>query len=1494
MNDWEILDLYFKDHKYPFTNHHLDSFRELIKTYIPQTIKSYNPITMIKFNENNKKIKMKTDIYIGGKNSDEIFIDHPITYEDGVQKIITPNDARLKSITYETHLYANVLIEITNEDDEIFRQVIEKVAIGSIPIMLHSDICVLNGNGNKVLQRLGECIYDGGGYFIIDGKEKIIIAQESETNNCLIIGKLKDDDNFSYKGKIKCSGEIGETILIPKMIEFYLVKTDEEVTEKYSNNKGCIYISLPSIEGKIPLFILFRALGIESDKDIYENIFGINNNSVEEIFFQNFIRPSIYNNYYEKDGIKYYIYTQEDALNYLKFRTKYQSIDHIRYIFAADIFPNINLFENKGKYLGYLTKQFFNVIYKIRKESDRDNYFYKRINISGFLLAELFQEAYMKLRKTIRDTMDNFYYFGAWKNTNNFSNFINKDNIYRLIPVVLIANTFAKSLKGRWGLESDDDPELGRVQDLSRISYIGYLSHLRRVNMPIDRSLKITSPHKLHSHQYGIMCPFESPDGASIGYLKNLALLAKVTAGTNPQNIRDCLLDIGVIPIENYNLKLDRNITKVLINNNWYGITNEPIRIMRILKAYKRNALINILTSISWNTFDNEINIFVDAGRGVRPLIILKNGKSGLTREYKSWFDMIIGKHNKYGKKERSEEIYYKNEYTNPKSLEIFAKKTDEEILNILEEDGAIIEYIDPQETDTSYIAMTNMDINNFHTHLEIHPSTMLSVVSANIPMCNHNQSARNVFHAAQTKQAIGIYATNFNKRFDTFGFIQHYPQKAIINTRHAQYTGSDAMPNGANLIVAIMTYSGFNQEDSLIINRKSIQRGLFHLSYYKSLSASEKKVSQYERMIFANPIKMREEGYKINGIKHANYTLLDENGVVKEGSYIPKGQIAVVLGMILIKDVLKEVKRGLFVEQVKETTYTDVSLTSDESYYGKIDKVFIGSKTLDDDIRVCKIRFMKIKIPEFGDKHSSRHGQKGVIGMILDEEQMPFTKDGIKPDLIVNPHAIPSRMTIGHLVECVYSKLCCMEGFLGDGSVFINLDYEKIYDNLEKLKFEKYGNEILYNGYNGKQINSSIFIGPTYYFRLKHMVAEKINARGTGPKVQLTRQPTGGRRKAGGLRIGEMERDSLISHGISKFIKESLMERSDNYRWIVCDKCGTAPIYSNKVKESFCKNCGGTSTSIIETPYCFKLLTQEFEAMGIQMRFNCNYTNLQVEEDYSDDDIIINEDIDEDEPKDIKVELKFKDKFANVSIKELIAKIKVKYPTMKGLTLKKRPELIAILEGIFNKEEEVKDEVKKEVKKNINDKSTKKDILDAVKNKYPEMKGVEKMKKEDLLNLLNKDNIEKVEVKKIVKKDTRTINQLKEELKNKYPNFKIKTTMKKDDLIKILEMTEEEFEKIKKGGYDDFSSSGDLTDTSLTESGSDSESGSENSDSDSKNSDSKNSDSEDSDGEDNSDGGTDDGDGDGIGGGGDNLIDIKTNEMDNKVFNDEIKVIKI
>jgi len=1232
MNDWEIIDLYFKNHKYPFTNHHLDSYRELIKSYIPKTISSYNPITMIKYDDNDKNKKiMQADVYIGGENTDEIFIDHPIITDyssDGkLNKILTPNDARLKNLTYETHIYANVLVKVTNEDGEIITTNLKNVAIGSIPIMLHSDICVLNGNGNKVLQLLGECIYDCGGYFIIDGKEKVIIAQESLTTNCLFTNKLKDDDNFSYKGFIRCSADTGESLLKPKSVEFYLVKDNDEVTELYSHKKGCILVSLPSVEGKIPLFIVFRALGLESDKEIYEAIFGINNSPIEETFFTNFIRPSLTDNYYIFDNEKKYIYTQEDALNYLKFRVKYKTIDHVKYILSADVLPNItlygntskqlgylDLFRNKSKYLGYLTKEFINVCLKIRLQTDRDNYFYKRINISGFLLAELFQEAYAKLRKDIRDTMDQFYYYGAWKTTNNYSNFINKDNIYRLIRNIIIAETFAKSLKGRWGLASDDDPELGRVQDLSRISYIGYLSHLRRVNMPIDRSLKITSPHKLHSQQWGIMCPFETPDGASVGYLKNLAFLSKVAAGTNPEFIKTCLLDIGVIPIEYYNLPLDKNITKIFVNNTWFGITNDPINITRILKAYRRNAFINILTSISWQISYNEIRIFTETGRAVRPLIIVKQGKTEIfNKKYNNWFDMIIGKH--YPFDDRNEQIYYKNYYVNPLTLDKFANNSIMDIIDILENDDAVIEYIDAQESDVSLIAMKSTDINNFHTHLEIHPSTIVSVVTGNIPMSNHNAAARNVFHAAQTKQAIGIYATNFTKRFDTFGFIQHYPQKPIINTRHAQYTGSDFMANGVNLIVAIMTYSGYNQEDSLIINRNSINRGLFHLSYYKSITATAKKISDYERIRFGNPLNFykdddinKKNKIKVNGIKRADYNLLDDRGFAIKGSYIPRGQKAVVIGMILEQEVYKEVKNGVFIEQVKETTYTDISITSDDSHYGYIDDVYYDNKAGSDaDTMVCKVKFLKIKIPEFGDKHSSRHGQKGVIGMILSEENMPFTKDGIKPDLIVNPHAIPSRMTIAHLVECVYAKLCCLEGYLGDGTIYIDIDHKDIYNKLEKHNFQKHGNEILYNGQTGRQMHTEIFIGPTYYFRLKHMVAEKINARGKGPMTQLTRQPTGGRRKEGGLRIGEMERDSLISHGIAGFIQESMMERSDKYRWQVCKRCGTIPNYSKKINSCICPLCENNESSIIETPYCLKLLNQELETMNIQMRFNCD-----------------------------------------------------------------------------------------------------------------------------------------------------------------------------------------------------------------------------------------------------------------------------------------------
>ena len=550
------------------------------------------------------------------------------------------------------------------------------------------------------------------------------------------------------------------------------------------------------------------------------------------------------------------------------------------------------------------------------------------------------------------------------------------------------------------------------------------------------------------------------------------------------------------------------------------------------------------------------------------------------------------------------------------------------DILTKLENTSAGIEYLDNEETDTCLIAMNSDEIGPYHTHMEIHPSTILSIVSGNIPMSNHNSSARNVFHAAQSKQAIGMYATNFNKRFDTMSYILHYPQRPIINTRIAQFTSSDYMANGFNTIVAIMTYSGFNQEDSIMINKATIDRGLNSLSYYKSITATSKIISQNEKVIFGNPILMRDKGVKIAGIKNKNYEHLDADGFIKEGTYVPEGQEVIIVGMLNVREVMKEYKNGVFTDVKKEIIYTDISLSTDNSLFGKVDKVYKSDKIAGNDSTICKVRFLKIKKPEFGDKHCSRHGQKGVIGMVIPEENMPYTKDGIRPDIIINPHAIPSRMTIGHLVECIFAKLCCIDGVLGDASVFIPIEQETIYSRLKENNFNKYGNEILYNGYTGQQIDTEIFIGPTYYFRLKHMVAEKINSRGVGKVMGLTRQPTEGRRKGGGLRIGEMERDTVLSHGISNFIKESMMERSDKFSWCICKRCGTLVSFNIKENINMCRNCNNDDVAVIQTPYAFKLFIQELETMGIQPRLNTEDIDMPVDQA----ELIRDERIDEDD----------------------------------------------------------------------------------------------------------------------------------------------------------------------------------------------------------------------------------------------------------------------
>ena len=1380
-DEWNILDIYFRDHMYAFNKHHLDSYRQFIKHYIPESIKSYNPITMIKFEENSTREKIRLNAWVGGEDGSRIYVDRPVILDDeGKPMLLSPNDARLRNLTYSTKIYADIDL-MYYKDGQYFKTVsFPHTLIGAIPLMLHSDQCMLHGQGSKVLRGLGECQMDPGGYFVVDGKEKVIISQERITTNRLFVSLLKDDPDFYLRGYIQCTGTTGETALSPRTVEIKLINKScffprpkknvakhidagtanekhsftcnkPRVTEKYEDIQGAILVSLPSIGGMLPMTTVFRALGIESDKDIIEAICGPIENV--HISFLNFLRPSLV------DGASTNIFTTEAAHENLRMRTYYNSIDQVKSILTIDVFPNIEgSIKEKAVYFGYLISIIMKTALNIMPLSDRDSYIFKRVDISGILLAHLFKDTYGKFRKEVRDKFDYEYNYGPVKNEGGkIENLVDNYNLHKVFPNNIITDIFTRSLKGMWGPPCED-PEQGLVQDLSRISYIGFLSHLRRVNMPLDRTIKITGPHRLHIQQWGIMCPFESPDGASIGYLKNFALMTQITSGSAMAIVSEILLDIGVYPLSTVShvVAASTESIKVFINGIWFGITNAPHTLVRTFRLYRRNGLINPFISVAWNIKEGDIRIQTEPGRPCRPLLIVENGEVLIHKnpynktvgsQSCTWFDLLFG--DLLPSNQKTDAKYVSDEFINPYGLPEFVGKSHEFILNALEKTQAVIEYLDIEEENTLFLAMKTHDINKFHTHLEIHPSTVFSVVTHIVPFANHNTGTRVLFHAAQSKQALGIYTTNFNKRFDTNGYIHHYPQKRIVTTRGSHYNGNNLMPNGTNVVVAIATYTGYNQEDSIIINKNSVDRGLFHITGYKTMVASEKTLGPNERVVFDNPIKLRDSGINVDNIKHANYKLLNEDGIIKKDSYVPRGQEAAVIGMVNVREIVTDEKRGVLIYKQIEKQYRDVSLKTDVHYYGKIDKVYIGNPSPVNTDRICKVKFRKVRRPELGDKHCltpdhevlttggwkliekitiddyvctlqsngdinyikpldliciecvneelyhvennnialtttmdhkmyaklptsdsfeliktrdiigknvsylnhdtiiktttydevfikytgkvycievpshvfyvrknnkpvwtgncSAHGQKGVVGMILPQEDMPFSKNGIVPDLIINPHAIPTRMTIGHIVETIMAKVCCMEGVIGDGSVFIPLDQEELYDNLEHHNFNRHGNEILYNGRTGRQIETEIFIGPIYYYRLKHMVADKIHSRSTGAKVQLTHQPTSGRSAGGGLRIGEMERDSLLCHGLAQFSKECMMEKSDKFKWAVCRHCGTIANYNPSRSIMNCSSCNKTEIAVIETPYTFKLLIQEMEAMGVSIRLTAD-----------------------------------------------------------------------------------------------------------------------------------------------------------------------------------------------------------------------------------------------------------------------------------------------
>jgi len=1159
---WDIIKTYFEGkHLQQLVRHQLESYNNFITSEIPRTIEMFNPVQIMSEQDYDKDKKLyKLEILITFEN---LNIHRPQIHENnGATKLMFPQEARLRNFTYSSTMTIDINIKISIrggdnlENIQTLYKTLHGIHIGKIPIMLRSNICVLNQykHNNSVIT--GECRLDPGGYFIINGSEKTCLGQERAAENQVYCFNIsKNNTKWSWLAEIKSVPDW--KCISPKQISLMIA----------SKNNGfghAIFIQIPRIKQPIPLFIVFRALGVITDKDICSKIILDVENSNNKTLL-GLLQASIIdsNKFCSKKDAFNYIMSQVifTPLNMDKETGIKKKFDFTNDVINNDLFPHCKTNFQKIYFLGYMTHKLLQTYIGLRPCDDRDSYINKRIDLTGVLLNNLFRNYFNKLVKDMQKQIIREINNGSWRSTEDYLNIINFTNIYKIIKSTTIENGLKRALAtGDFGIKQTNSNKVGVAQVLNRLTYISSLSHLRRINTPIDKSGKLIPPRKLHNSSWGFLCPAETPEGASVGIVKNLSYMTHITVPSASYSLYE-YIEPYIETLENIETKDLYNLVKVFINGSWVGISKNPQELYLSLKEKKYKGIINIYTSIIFNYRDLEIRVCSDAGRLCRPLYKIDKNKSFITPELRE----------KLGK--------------NLLTWENLVLQ-----LNC----NSIIEYIDPAEQNSSLIAFelnqinSNNDNNIYkYTHCEIHPSTIFGILASCIPFPNHNQSPRNTYQCAMGKQAMGVYVTNYDNRMDKTAYVLSYPMRPLVDTRIMNLLQLNEIPSGSMVIVAIATHTGYNQEDSILFKKSSIDRGLFQATIYHTEKDEDKKIHGDEE------VRCKPDKSKTKGIKFANYNKVNSKGVIPENTLLEDRDI-IISKILPIKE-----NRNDPTKVIKYTDESRIFRTNEETY---IDRNLIDRNG--DGYNFCKVRVRTLRQPTIGDKFSSRHGQKGTIGNIIPDEDMPFTSSGIKPDIIINPHAIPSRMTIAQLKETLLGKVLIELGLFGDGTCFGNMDINNIKRNLQKNGFESNGNEILYSGLTGEQLESSVFIGPAFYQRLKHMVSDKQHSRSIGPMVNLTRQPAEGRSRDGGLRFGEMERDCMASHGAARFVKERLYDSSDSFNVHVCNKCGLIASFNNDKHIHICKTCQNrTDFKYVEIPYACKLMFQELISMNIAPR---------------------------------------------------------------------------------------------------------------------------------------------------------------------------------------------------------------------------------------------------------------------------------------------------
>ena len=1125
-----------------------------------------------------------------------VSIRKPTIFENnGALTPMYPNDARLRNFTYAAPVYLDMEVTTTMTDPgkgttETRVRTLQRVLAGKIPVMVGSKYCLLSESPEKHPRELGECSADPFGYFIVQGGERIILSQERMAENRMFVFRNNKAKNKEAE-IIECKSIGPDNEGVPKNCAVKVL-----YNAKIATGPEYIRMTLPRIKAEVPLFLMFRALGICSDKDILEMIMG-SMQSDYDMIFQECIADSaeIRTQQAAQDWLQRHIGSGGGIREQLTASTlgtvKAPKEKMIGEILAEEFLPHIGgdtMYYEKACFLAAMTKKVLDVYHNKIPYDDRDGYPNKKVELPGNLLGNLFRFYFgTKVIKDMKSTIMKEIHNGSWKASGKFENIINTTNVYKILKTTLVEVGMKSALAtgnfqaGKMGTKT------GISQVMNRLTFLSGISHLRRISTPIEKTGKLIPPRKLHNSQYGFICPCETPEGHSVGVVKNLGSTSTATLPSSPQPVLKILYDelhmkhlIDTTSIEK------KTALKVFINGTWVGTLNgggNAAFAVNALRRAKTAGRINPFTSIVFNANSVEVWVNTEGGRLVRPLFNASAIRDILSKKCAppweaatSWNDLML--------------------WTSPAG-------------------DHLIEFVDAGESEHLYIAKTHNTLEYDHTHVEIHPSVIIGTMGSNIPFPDHNQSPRNSYQAAMGKQAMGVYALNFTERLDTMSNLLMYTARPLVSPYMSKYYRAQDMPSGYNIVVAIMTYGGYNQEDSVMINRAALDRGLFRSIFYRTYKDEEKKnqaSGEEERFCKPDPALTRH-------LKLANYEKLGADGIVPENTYVDNDDV--LIGKVVpirLRAVEGAMSAGVShsslaamsaaqaaaaVEAAGGKRFRDSSKMLRNNETGFVDKIYRGRNG--EGFSFIKIRVRSERTPTIGDKFCSRHGQKGTVGMILEPEDMPQTASGIIPDIIINPHCIPSRMTIAHLMETLMGRIGAETGTVGDGSPFTDVSVDGLSRTLrDGMGLEPYSNEVLYCGTTGKQMSTSIFMGPIFYQRLKHMVDDKIHSRSSGPLVMLTRQPAEGRARDGGLRFGEMERDCIVAHGATEFLKEIMMEKSDNFQCHVCKSCGLIGLVNPKAGIFKCVSCPNTTEfSQVRVPYAYKLFLQELESMSICSR---------------------------------------------------------------------------------------------------------------------------------------------------------------------------------------------------------------------------------------------------------------------------------------------------